>query len=333
MRHLFKQFNIPAAPVVVTLLVVGIFITTVVLLAHPADRGRSADVNGLTTPNPYYLTGQCSGAPHELCDPTGAACTSGTCLTGACIISGWLCDVSNPSSCAGSDICANGRCSISGKRCHTGIPATCDSATDGICQGAFRPLLPDLDNCPGGPFSRPCFDNFGIQIACTNADQADEDLDLFGDICDDCGNETVESALGEQCDDGTDNGVVCSANYGETCQYCSRACRLVDEDGGSCGDGIRQDSQEVCDGSDGTPANASCQGNCQGWSCSSGYYLDSGTNTCSPLIFACGNGTVDINPVDPNDSRNEVCDDAGNNGQPGWCASDCQSLTLALVHD
>ena len=260
MQLRFKQFNIPAAPLVVTLLVAGIFITTIVLLAHPADRGASVDVNGVVTANPYYLTGQCSGAPYELCDPAGAACTSGSCLTGACIISGWLCDVSNPSSCVGSDVCGNGRCSISGKRCRTDIAATCDSATDGVCQGAFRPLLPDLDNCPGGPFSGACFDNFGIQVVCTNPDQADDNLNLLGDICDPCGNGRLDPT--EACDTSlyADNASCLSLGFDGGTLACSDACQLDMAGCYGCGDG-QVDLGEQCDDSNRNP-NDGCSPTC-----------------------------------------------------------------------
>ena len=51
-----------------------------------------------------------------------------------------------------------------------------------------------------------------------------------------CGNGIVES--GEQCDSGSRNGIVCGANYGSSCNYCSSQCQTVSVQGPYCGDGI-----------------------------------------------------------------------------------------------
>ena len=59
--------------------------------------------------------------------------------------------------------------------------------------------FPDLDNCPGGPYSNKCYDPaFGFEISCANSGQEDEDYNLEGDICDRCGNRVVDP--GEECD-------------------------------------------------------------------------------------------------------------------------------------
>src|SRR3989338_7448236 len=61
--------------------------------------------------------------------------------------------------------------------------------------------LPDLDNCPGGPGSKPCTDEFGIQISCYNQNQDDADADLIGDLCD----PTFDTPPPPVCNDGLDN--------------------------------------------------------------------------------------------------------------------------------
>jgi hypothetical protein len=63
-----------------------------------------------------------------------------------------------------------------------------------------------------------------------------------------CGNGTIES--GEDCDNGTaSNGIICTAGYGKTCNYCSRTCANVTVDGPYCGDGV-VNGNEQCDSTD-----------------------------------------------------------------------------------
>lgn len=61
----------------------------------------------------------------------------------------------------------------------------------------------------------------------------------------------------EECDNGEQNGVSCSTGYGETCQYCSDSCVLIEVAGPFCGDGIKNGDEE-CDGTDGVGNNQSC---------------------------------------------------------------------------
>ena len=49
-----------------------------------------------------------------------------------------------------------------------------------------------------------------------------------------CGNSITE--IGETCDAGTGNGVSCSADYDDTCSYCSSTCQSVTVTGSYCGD-------------------------------------------------------------------------------------------------
>jgi hypothetical protein len=54
----------------------------------------------------------------------------------------------------------------------------------------------------------------------------------------DCGNGILEG--NESCDYGEENGILCSAEYGEECKYCTEECLLEFILGGYCGD-------EICD--------------------------------------------------------------------------------------
>lgn len=74
-----------------------------------------------------------------------------------------------------------------------------------------------------------------------------------------CGDGTVDA--GEQCDNGANNGVACTANYGATCEYCTAECTLTTVTGPYCGDGIRNGSEE-CDQQD-VPEGGICTEVCQ----------------------------------------------------------------------
>lgn len=53
----------------------------------------------------------------------------------------------------------------------------------------------------------------------------------------------------ETCDEGADNGVECSPDYGDTCTYCSADCQYTTVSGAYCGD-ESVGGDEYCDGSD-----------------------------------------------------------------------------------
>ncbi|MFH2063126.1 MAG: DUF4215 domain-containing protein [bacterium] len=55
-----------------------------------------------------------------------------------------------------------------------------------------------------------------------------------------CGDGFVNAAGGEMCDSGESNNSPCIPEYGQSCSYCTSACRLGTVSGGYCGDGVIQ---------------------------------------------------------------------------------------------
>lgn len=59
-----------------------------------------------------------------------------------------------------------------------------------------------------------------------------------------CGNGVTDVDEGETCDDGSQNGVACTAQYGNSCNYCGSNCNTATIQGPYCGDGICQAGYE-----------------------------------------------------------------------------------------
>lgn len=61
-----------------------------------------------------------------------------------------------------------------------------------------------------------------------------------------CGDGVINGL--ETCDASAQNGVQCTAAYGQTCQYCNKVCKTETARGPRCGDGVLQTGQgEACD--------------------------------------------------------------------------------------
>ncbi len=75
-----------------------------------------------------------------------------------------------------------------------------------------------------------------------------------------CGNGVLDPC--EECDEGENNGVECTPEYGSTCTYCSLECDIIELTGPYCGDGNLDEGYEECDDGntvDGDGCSATCQ--------------------------------------------------------------------------
>jgi len=115
--------------------------------------------------------------------------------------------------------------------------------------------------------THPCEDStctYDSWTTCYAADQycgngtvegAEECDDGNADNNDDCTTECTSNVCGdgylytgyETCDEGSDNGTICDAGFGETCRYCSVTCNYLTASGDYCGDGVLNTGDEYCD--------------------------------------------------------------------------------------
>lgn len=105
-----------------------------------------------------------------------------------------------------------------------------------------------FDCCGAGADKRGCN---GIENAYTKAGCGEL-------VCGFCGDGIAQPELGEQCDDGANNGIPCTPQYGSSCVYCSVSCTDVVLQGDFCGDGIVNGPEECDDGNTASGDGCSC---------------------------------------------------------------------------
>jgi len=200
-----------------------------------------------------------SGARASLECTIDADCPGSTCGTPL--------GVSSSDACPVARVCVSGDSAKLGKICVS--DRTCDSTAgdDGICSANTQPTTR----------TRACMSDSTSEDACTwqvsnwwgaackgevlcGNGQVDP-----GELCDDgnanntdsCTNTCTVNTCGdgfvnkdvEECDEGVNNGVLCSASHGATCSYCSNSCVLLNASGAFCGDG-KINGDEFCDAGD-----------------------------------------------------------------------------------
>ena len=180
-----------------------------------------------------------------------------------------------------------------------------------------------------------------------------------------CGDGIVNG--NEQCDNGANNGAVCTPAYGETCEYCTNSCTRETVTGGSCGDGIVNGNEQCDNGANNgavcTPAYGEtceyCTNSCTretvtGGSCGDGIVngneqCDNGasngavctpaygetceycTNSCTTETVtggSCGNGVVEDDEECDNGSDNGVVPSVSYGETKTYCKADCSKGTV-----
>jgi hypothetical protein len=130
-----------------------------------------------------------------------------------------------------------------------------------------------------------------------------------------CGNDIVES--GEECDNGSANGDICSPDYGDSCDYCASDCATVTVDGGYCGNGEIESSEE-CDGGD------FCDASCHIDLPNTGACNNNLSTSCNmPTSGLCDSGAPSA-VTEGDHSWNWTC-----NGTPCSAIKDCSYMEVA----
>ena len=162
-----------------------------------------------------------------------------------------------------TDNCPYTTVCVDGVADNIGLPCTTDSScgTGGICSTyayqTTRTRTCDDSDCTW----QEDWENIACKApgSCGDGtvDDGEECDDGNDDSSDSCTVECTENVCGdgylyageEQCDEGANNGVLCTASYGSTCSYCNELCKAVSTSGDFCGDSVINGA-EVCDGSD-----------------------------------------------------------------------------------
>ncbi len=127
------------------------------------------------------------------------------------------------------------------EECVTDTERPCDTGLPGVCAPGVQTCLERRwAGCGGFVEASAEVCNDTLDNDCDG--ETDEGCTAL------CGNSAVES--GEECDAGGANGIECDPPYEGECMYCSQDCTNETVAGGYCGDGIVQDLNEACDGSD-----------------------------------------------------------------------------------
>ena len=300
---------------------------------------------GVCGVNPNCGNGILETSFGEACDDSNTLGADGCSET--CLIED---DFSTP--CSQNEQCISGTCDLTtgqcapscndNAQCQSGV---CNSLT-GVCNTADtcgNSMIETGEGCddgnilPNDSCSAACLIEDSSGTCDSDSDCASNSCDISTGVCEvnpNCGNGTLETALGEACDDSNSSG-------GDGCsEFC-----LIEDNQGTCSSN-QQCQSGVCNTSTGTCDNSLVCGNSvleSGEACDDGNFLpgdgcsascliednftpcgsDSdcqsnscnvATRTCNPNVL-CGNGTIDA-------LSGESCDDGNDVGGDG-CSESC----------
>ncbi|MFH1089598.1 MAG: IPT/TIG domain-containing protein [Candidatus Uhrbacteria bacterium] len=220
-----------------------------------------------TFPGPSCGDGELNGP--EVCDGgyeswSGSLCSAGTNINEECTVD---------SDCGTGGVCGNATgfqacniarvCESSDGGIKDGYPCGSDcAAANGTCSSAEYQLS-RTRTCNDAPGATCTWETWtaclgGDQVCGNGILEGDEECDDGNDdSTDDCTSECTVSVCGddyvyaghETCDNGNENGDVCSPEYDDTCSYCNINCQYTTVSGAYCGDATVQ-TGEFCDGVD-----------------------------------------------------------------------------------
>ncbi len=167
-------------------------------------------------------------------------------------------------------------CTVCLSNCSVEQPGNTSYCGDGV----FDPAHEECDYDTGSPNT----DGDGCSSTCTlETGYVCAVIDGSYQCVFSCGNGILqnEAPYNEQCDNGSDNGIRCTADtYGFNCDWCTNSCELRTVTGDYCGDGEINTPYENCDQGN-TIGGDGCSSSCQiesGWEC-----FGSRSSVCNPI--------------------------------------------------
>lgn len=179
---------------------------------------------------------------------------------------------------------------------------TCKSGSNGCTSDNHC-----VPSCDGELYDPPCAS--GEDVSCSGQCSGCNNAYEYNSCCRKtpqpiCGDGTKDT--GEECDNGGNNGKICTPTYGSSCTYCSTVCKTETVLGDYCGD-KKITSPEECE-PQATPTG-----------CASGKVCNALCN-CETPPATCGDGKIN--------GIGEECEPIGSvctkDSKPGVCSSSCK---------
>ncbi|MBI4598832.1 Ig-like domain-containing protein [Candidatus Uhrbacteria bacterium] len=285
--------------------------------AKPGPSCGDGELNG-----DEQCDGEYASTSGRLCgsaDDYDPCTTDADCDNSACGEGGDVCPLASVCTSGNTgDACTEDTdCDVSSTKCSANSGCTVMLTEEGKCDTAFSYQLTRSRTCDDNPESDPSCtwngwtDCVGGSQACGNGlvegDEACDDGNT--DSTDACTNACTLNVCGdgstykgkETCDEGGENGVACTAEYEDTCAYCTVRCQYAVVSGAYCGDTV-VNGDEFCDADDlpmrcfkvsDTPSERAVTGTCAtNDDCdeTAGYVCTAGVGVCDSGSQLFGSG-------------------------------------------
>jgi len=246
----------------------------------------------------------CNALDQDYCDGTVIKHDEGICVNFSCDVdTSTVRDCNDGSACNGSETCSQASC-------QSGNPVDCSNYN-----------IPGIATCDNDPDDNPFTWDF---------------RNLFSSVCQEphgicsTGDETITNTCDTQCG-GCETNTDCSEGY--TCN--TNTCECVPP-GPYCGDGIKNQTSEECDGTDGIGAHQTCSTGCTlinlpycgDQTCNGQENCETCSQDCGTCEHTCGNGVIQTGEECDNGTQNgQVCSPSCGNSC-SYCSVSCQSVTV-----